>query len=509
MPMPRCWCRRAEHGVAAPVKPVTRRDAIALLSGAILPARARAPAPLRFASAAAAHGASIPAGAGPVACCAPGGVELLPYRPHPGIDGAFVARFPEAAFVSREGRGYALARDAITVEAFGAVGDGRTNDQPAIQKAIDFAAASGAREVRFGRAVYAVQVPRRTSPVTARRAYDGLPIVVTRSVALVGRPGRRSALLFRNVDGRSLETAWQSVGGAVWRGAGIFLKGVAPGSPERPSVRLTNLDLDGGCNQGRYFGFPARASDGDGWDVTHKGLWSENDRQTGDWIVERSSVKRFRGELLYQGGPDHGAVILRDVEFGITNADILNPCGTRLDIDGGSFHQGFSGWEGWGGRHGRIVNSVFANCRSMGGMQGGRAYTQTHEKGAFARPTAYEAGVKPWLDLDVRIVDCGPVYIGSWVRGRIEAIDSMLAISSRVFPTISDIDLDLVAECRTKSLPAAVSVTNAGNGRSRLSDITVRLTVRNPHGPARFGRALQKFGVASPGVSIRMADETT
>jgi hypothetical protein len=396
---------------------------------------------------------------------------------NPCVDPAFVRRFPEASMI----------------------GDGVANDQPAIQKAIDFAAATGAATVRFGKPAYAVWVPARTSDPAMKNVEDGQPIIVRQSVALIGRAQGRTTLRFRNVDGRSLAAAWQVVKGKVWRGGGIFLKGLL--SYDRsgavpPSILLSDLDLDGGCPMGSFFGYPARPSDGDGWDITNKGLWAEDDRRTGDWTIHRCKVSGFRGEMIYQGGEYHGAITMRDVEFAHTNADILNPCGTNIDIERGYFHHGFSAWEGWGGRKGRIVDCLFENCQHGGGMQGGKAYTQTHERGAFARPTPFAAGVKPWLTLDIRMVDCGNVYIGSWVRGRIDLTDSVLAISSKVFHSVSDIDVDVIARCRKKRLPAALSITGGGPGQVLLRVITVRLKVE-PSKTGGYARPVQTQGDTS------------
>lgn len=480
-----------------------RRDALALFSGALVARSSRVEAngflgnELVFTTAQEAHGKSVSFNQN-VFCCSPDGGRPRSFEQRAEIDSAFVARFQDVAFLSSEGRGYGLAPHEISVEAFGAKGDGTTNDQSAVQRAIDYAAEIGASTVHFEKAAYAIWAPHRTSDPSLKNTYDGLPIIVRHILTLAGRKSSRSSLIFRNFNGEEFDRSWQVVNGKVWRGGGIFLQGLDPASSERKvpaSVTLTDLNLDGGCEMGRYFGWPARPSDGDGWDVTHKALWAEEDRIGGNWTILRCKVSRFRGELFYQGGSYHGAVVMRDVEFCSTNADILNPCGTNIDIEGGWFHDGNSGFEGWGGHAGRLVASRFENCRSIGMMQGGQAYTASHEKGAYTRPTAYELGVKPWLTIDVEVKNCGPVYIGSWVRGHITSTDSTIALSAAVFHFISDVNLNIVALSRNKVVPAALSLTGHYDSSPSFKDTSVRIIF--PGQSSGFRTKIARYGDTS------------
>jgi hypothetical protein len=75
--------------------------------------------------------------------------------------------------------------------------------------------------------------------------------------------------------------------------------------------------------------------------------------------------------------------------------------------------------------------------------------------------------------------------------------DSVLAVSSKVFNSVSDIDLDIVARCRAKSLPWALSITGGGPGQDLLKAITIRLRIERT-GASRFGRPALMQGDTSP-----------
>lgn len=443
------------------------------------------------------RGEKIPSTTTRVECLGDGPVPVrLIMENDPSIDSAFLAAYPSATFTAADGRKFRLSPETVFVEAFGAVGDGVTNDQPAIQRAIKYAETFGAGTVRFQQRTYPVWCPKRTTDPSQNNAYDGHSIVIERQITFIG-DARKSKVLFRSHDGRELHANWQTVNGKVWRGAGIFLKGRPSSSSDRsklPAVTLIDMELDGGCDRTDVYSFPADVSTGEGWDLTHKGLWAENDRATGDWTLIRSKVVRFRGEIFYQGGADHGAFTGRDIAMGQTNADILNPCGTNLDIEGGYFFDGNQGWEGWAGAHGRLIDCTFENCRSMGGLQGGKARASKIRGNFRNEPTEVSPGQVPWLDLDISVIDCGPVYIGSWVRGRIDMTDSFLALSTKVYPRISDVFLSISARCRRKSLPCVVSITAGESVPNLIKDISIKVKLDSSAGQFRFSHLVSQNG---------------
>lgn len=443
------------------------------------------------------RGAQIPSSVTRIECLGDGPIPAsLVFECDPRIDAAFLAAHPSATFTVADGRNFRLSPETVFVEAFGAVGDGRANDQGAIQRAIKYAETFGAGTVRFNQRAYAVWCPQRTSNPDNNNAYDGHSIVVEGQIAFAGREDK-TRILFRSQDGQELHSKWQTVNGKVWRGAGIFLKGWRSPPSDRselPSVTLTDMELDGGCDRTDVYSYPADVSTGEGWDLTHKGLWAENDRATGDWTLVRCKVVRFRGEVFYQGGAHHGALTGRDVVMGQTNADILNPCGTNLDIERGYFFDGNQGWEGWTGAHGRLIACTFENCRSMGGLQGGIARPSKIPGNSRNEPTQFSAGEIPWLDLDINVIDCGPVYIGSWVRGRIDITDSFLALSTKVYPRISDVILNISARCRKKSMPCVVSITAGESVPNLIKDVTIKIQLDDPAQQVRFARLVSQRG---------------
>lgn len=299
---------------------------------------------------------------------------------------ALFAAHPRFVGQSSNGRYFRAMPDdnQLHVELGGAVGDGIVNDQPAIQAAVNYAEAVGIGAVVFSAAEYRLFCPVRVSDPAGPQAehfYDGYPIIVSTPMVMKSIRHGGSRLVFRSPDGSERGANYQSIVSpatgqpTVWRGGGIFLK--CPLVPpqryaDRPALTLIDLALDGGIERSSLFSWPARASDGDGWDITDKGIWVEGDRFSGDIRLIRSAVTGFRGELIYQAGEGNGELYIRSSLLANTNGNLFQACGTNLDIDGLVGLNAFQAYEGWAGRRGRIVNAVFENCIQTGGMAGGR-----------------------------------------------------------------------------------------------------------------------------------------
>lgn len=387
----------------------------------------------------------------------------------------------------------------LSVDLGGAAGDGIANDQPAIQAAVNYAEAVGIGTIVFSASEYRLFCPVRTSEPAGAQSehfYDGLPIVISTPLILKSIRHGGSRLVFRSTDGSERGANYQLVNSpstglpTVWRGGGIFLK--CPMTPparyaDRPALTLQDLTLDGGIERSSYFGWPARPSDGDGWDITDKGIWVEGDRFSGDIRLIRSVVTGFRGELVYQAGAGNGELYIRSSQLANTNGNLFQACGTNLDIDGLVGFNGFQAYEGWSGRRGRIVNAVFEDCMQTGGLSGGR-----FSLGPFNNiPTRMDDGEVPWLSLDAEFRNCGPVRLGSWVRGRVKLTDSYLQFDGNYIyrEGLHDVDLDVIAQAdKVDGQTPVVLMGSSTPGKQTLSDIRIRLSCWRSRSARAAGR---------------------
>lgn len=372
---------------------------------------------------------------------------------------------------------------ALAVELGGAAGDGSANDQPAIQAAISYAEAIGARSVEFTAATYRLHCPVRTSDPDNEHAYDGRPLVISRPLVLRSVRHGGSRLEFRHVDGAPRTANFQLVPPAagaqpkVWRGGGIFLKCPAaePANyADRPALTLEDITLDGGIARSQLFDWPARPSDGDGWDISDKGIWVEPDRFSGDINLVRSKIVGFRGELVFQAGLGNGELRIRDCVLGQTNGNLFQSCGTNLDIDGLYGFAAFQAFEGWSGRQGRMVGTLFEDCIKTGGIAGGRLAWS----GPRNTPARFEDGIAPWFEIDAEFRDCGTVLFGSWVRGRVRLTDCTLTLdgSQNYGEGLSDVDLEVISHAdRRGNFPAVVLLGSSTPGKQTLSEVRLRL----------------------------------
>lgn len=387
----------------------------------------------------------------------------------------------------------------LHVELGGAVGDGIVNDQPAIQAAVNYAEAVGIGAVVFSAAEYRLFCPVRVSDPAGPQAehfYDGYPIIVSTPMVMKSIRHGGSRLVFRSPDGSERGANYQSIVSpatgqpTVWRGGGIFLK--CPLVPpqrfaDRPALTLIDLALDGGIERSSLFSWPARASDGDGWDITDKGIWVEGDRFSGDIRLIRSAVTGFRGELIYQAGEGNGELYIRSSLLANTNGNLFQACGTNLDIDGLVGLNAFQAYEGWAGRRGRIVNAVFENCIQTGGMAGGR-----FSLGGFNNiPTRMADQEIPWLSIDAEFRNCGPVRLGSWIRGRVKLTDCYLLFDGNQIyrEGLHDVDLDIIAQADQIGGQTPIVLVGSGTpGKQTLSDMRLRLSCRRTKAAKTAGR---------------------
>lgn len=372
-------------------------------------------------------------------------------------DDALLAAHPRFAFATANGRIFRLlpADGAIAAEQGGAAGDGSTNDQPAVQAAIDYAEAIGAREVRFENAHYRIDCPVRNSPLADTRAEDGHPIVVRRSLTLRGVAPTRTVFDFRGLDGADPEAGFQLVDTsssdptpAVWRGGGLFAQGDAidpSPSPRRIArLELARLVFQGNrLHTGNYV-WPADPATGDGWDITDKAFWLQ-DCYAGDILLSEVDMIGWKGEIFYSGGALDAvrSIHLEKCRFLTSNGSAFNP-GTdaRLVARDCEFGDAGQAQEDAGKTH-----AVYRNClwRDAGqvalgsGPTAGILYHVTY-------PTRDESTQPPRTVLDgCEFRNIATFALASWLTGSIRLFDTVLVVDTQQSQAPRDVDLQVEA----------------------------------------------------------------
>lgn len=368
-----------------------------------------------------------------------------------------LAAHPRFVFAAANGRIFRLLpeRGSLAVEQGGAVGDGLANDQPAIQAAIDYAHAIDAAEVRFEAARYRLDCPPRFSPAEDKRAEDGHPLVVRKSLVLRGCAGRRTELDFRALDGADPESDYQLVATsaadptlAVWRGGALVLQGdvIDPGAGRRSiaSLELDRLVFRGNRRHTGAYKWPADPQTGDGWDITDKALWVQ-DCFVGEIICRDTDMIGWKGEIFHTAGEADAVerIELQRCRFATSNGSALNPGvdAEILAVDC-SFGDCFQAQEDVSKTRAVYRNCLWHDCDAMGlgsGATGEVFYTHAY-------PTRDEAAPPPLTLLDnCEFRDIRSLRFVSWIRGKIRTSDCSVSINGGLGLALRDIDLDIEA----------------------------------------------------------------
>ena len=189
------------------------------------------------------------------------------------------------------------------------------NDAPAIQAALAALGASGGT----------VYFPSDTGGYLVRPAdlsvsYPSSIAITTDNVALRGDPGK-TVIYSRG--------AWSLQGGAVVRGNAVGILG------GRHDITLSYLSLWGMSNGFTdTTSFPADTSTGDGWDVTHKGVFIQSDTTNTNIVVDHCTIRDFKGELMYSGGPNNDYISLLNSYLYNTNGDHASFSAKHTRVEG-------------------------------------------------------------------------------------------------------------------------------------------------------------------------------
>lgn len=400
-----------------------------------------------------------------------------------------------------DGRAFRLApsHGMIVVEQGGARGttaSGAVNDQPAFQAAIAYARATGVERIGLAHAAYQLWCPPRHSDPGSHRFEDGQPLVIAPGtrVHIVGLAPQRTRLLFCGPDGqRQNGTAFQLVEGKVWRGGGFFVR-TAPhgeGGP-RSGLTLEHLIVDGGTARSRDGRIRADPATGAGWDVTHKGVWTQPDGRGGDITILDCDFTGWRGETVFCGNDTGATCRVRQSSFRQSDGQGLNLNSCRVDVADCRIADCFIGIEGWtGARGGRIVATRIEDCHGSVPGSGGAFALQGGKFGRSARslyfaPTRVDPDEDPVGVIDITCVRSGKALVGCWLSGRLTLIDTPLIIGSG--STFADgtrhVDLD-VALVLDGNQASQIAITGAGGRPGDMLTDAIRLRVHRSHAPGR------------------------
>lgn len=194
-----------------------------------------------------------------------------------------------------------------------------------------------------GRWVVSPQMARTTSTTTITAQGHAIVVPAAGGVTLAGESRDVTAIDFRAYGGGSHESSWQTVAadGQVWRGGGIFLDGGTTAETASAPIVIRDLELNGGTSYTGNNTHPANPATGDGWDLTHKGVWLRNTAYFQSVRIERCEIHGFRGELVYAGANNRAQlqeVVGRDNLLHETNGDCWSVIGARVIFERNECH---------------------------------------------------------------------------------------------------------------------------------------------------------------------------
>jgi hypothetical protein len=419
---------------------------------------------------------------------------------------------------SLDGRFWRLLPDEaglVPVACGGAVGftaepganDAAADERTAIQAAEDYRHAIGAAGLRFDARRYAA---RRTTlpPGVGYHATLEHILFQVRSTSIWRSVHPEGTVLYRRkANGAQCDAAdveWTE--GYAFRGGGILIHGTTTDTgPENHSFTLDNILLDGGL----------RRSMGTTFEVLDKGLWQRNDAASycGHLtITGKAGVIGFASELVYASGGTPGSRAKRflaigpDCVFGETGGSCLNANGITLRVERCLCYNAYIGIEGWTGEAGGYLKAIFRDTQKNS-IQGG-VYSPNPDH--YYKPNAPTPGTLPIGQLDVVLIRAGSFDVGSWITGRITAIDVTPSIgNAAVFVEGAEmVDLDIVTIADQASLNAGVAFPGGASGWAKARNISVRLDCKRTAAAVAAGRYVNKgvyaFGSFGPNIVVRL-----
>lgn len=415
--------------------------------------------------------------------------------------GELQAAHPLAVFSGADGRFFRLAGDDdgfVTPEQFGcpAYAAG-ANAQPAIQAALNYCKTVGLHGLKFPERKYELWPTARTAGFGLSTDHSGDYLTVDRwACSLLSTHPRGTVFSCRGITGGDPLTDYTIInsptygGDVIWRGAAIKLTGsvvpwgVNPGEDALSHLTMKGIHWQTGIVASLATDWPCLPPSRtpgreNAWDISMKGVYCQQDRIVGNITIIDGGFDGFLGENIYCGGGTNvnQRVTLRNYTSRNSNGTGVNPNGPRItDIDGAYFENcvaPFEGWMGWDWS--RVVNAIARNCKSGGDLKGSYIYDMP------LRPD----GGEPTCTVDMTLDNCGALYVGSYVKGRLYLIDTTIQISTVIIPTnyaatarIRGIDLDVTSVANTKFVDPAIRFAGTSSSAQMISDNSIRISLR-------------------------------
>jgi len=392
--------------------------------------------------------------------------------------------------------------------------------RPGIQAAIEYGEAVGAVGTRYDEYNYSLWRVLRdvTAPNDIHLNKTGLLLQTRKSHRFVSTTGG-TTLWRRDTDGSAMgiakfETCTGS-GGYYWRGGCIFVEGqlTSPSDISENSVYLYDIMLDGGITdsseQNNPYG-PNMNSDGDGWDVSDKGIWQSGDRNCGHIVLEGfSGIRYFMGELIYGSGRDSGIaqrkiIVGPDVVIGHTCGSCINGNGQTLEVERCLLEYAYVGFEGWTGNLGGYFRAQL-DSTTHNAIQGG---IPNFGAGSYYLPTRIDATVPPIGQIDIILQNTAQWLMGWWIHGKILAIDSVpgLGDGAAFNAGSKDLDLDITTVADHSSLSGGVSLAGGADGSQSIDHVSIRLNCKRTDYAVANGHTVQQlvynYGSFGPDVTV-------
>lgn len=436
-----------------------------------------------------------------------------------------LAAHPLAVFADASGRIFRLQGDAhgmIMPEQLGCGLYAEGVDQrPAIQAAISYAETVSLSGVSLTQAEYELWAPPRTGSFADQTDHSGCFLLISGRIALVGQSALRATLRCKGPNGGDLASDYQVInspeygGDVIWRGHGIKITGTVNTGSARESdtalaqVTLRNLVLHSDARavrDSRWPAYPPSREEGreNVWDISNKGINYQANVQTGTVRAENVDIIGFLGEAIYTSHLKQGAFIGRNIVIKHTNGQALNPNGPGVfDIDGlRAENCGFS-IEGWCGQElGRIVNAHFRGS-TKGNLAAGSSWALSRR----------DDGTYPTLTVDATFEDCGDLYIGSGVHGRLVLIDTQpvfVPLSTSQMVENVALDVTVIADNRSDLTGCRFAPASGGPGQS-VRNVDVRLRCLRTADARIAGRNVRDLMVQSgeigPDVRVRASGQ--